>query len=106
MNRSTRRQALLVLFPVSVVMLAVAASAILFSLPADFKTVLAIVLVATLAVIALIAAWQQAELVRRYRAIKKELVQRTDDLRSQTERLTALHDLALRLRSPLRMEEG
>ncbi len=105
MNRSRRRRALVVLFPVSVVMLAVAASAILFSLPTDFRTALAIVLVATLAVIALIAAWQQADLVRRYRAIKKELVQRSDDLHKQMERLTALHDLAQRLGSPLRMEE-
>jgi len=105
MNRSRRRRALLVLFPVSVVMLAVAASAILFSLPTDFKTVLAIVLVAALAVIALIAAWQQGKLVQRYRTIKKELVQRSDDLHKQTERLAALHDLAQRLGSPLRMEE-
>jgi two-component system nitrate/nitrite sensor histidine kinase NarX len=105
MSRSWTRRAWSVLFPVSVVMLAVAASAILLALPTDIKTTLAIVLVVMLAAIALVAAGQQGRLVQRYRALKKELVQRTHDLHAQAERLTALHDLAQRLGSPLRMEE-
>jgi two-component system nitrate/nitrite sensor histidine kinase NarX len=105
MNRKRIYRAWSILLPVSVVMLALSASAILLALPTDMKTILAIVLVTVLAAIALFAAWQQGKLVQRYRAVRRELIQRTGDLRLQADRLTALHDLAQKLGSPLRMEQ-
>jgi len=105
MRRSRTRRVWAILFPVSVVMLAVAASATLLALPVNIKTIWAIALVVILASIALFSAWQQGVIIKKYRTLKRELVQRTDELRTTGASLTALHDLSQQLGSPLRMEE-
>jgi two-component system nitrate/nitrite sensor histidine kinase NarX len=91
--------------PVAVVVLTIASGVALIVVPGDLGTELMFVLVAALAAIAFVAAWQQYGLVRRNRALETNLAQRADDLRTQTSRLTALHDMAQCMGSPLRLEE-
>jgi len=81
-------------WPVAVVVLAVASGVVLVAAPGDLRAGLTFVLVAALAAIAFVAAWQQNKLARRNRALESEAVQRADDLSTQTVRLTALHDMA------------
>ena len=57
-----------------------------------------------LAGVAFFAAWQPSQLAQQNRALQAELTQRTSELSTQTTRLTALHDMAQSLGSPLRME--
>jgi signal transduction histidine kinase len=92
-------------WPVAVVVLTIASGVVLVAAPGDLRAGLTFVLVAGLAAIAFVAAWQQNKLARRNRALESEAVQRADDLSTQTARLTALHDMAQSLGSPLRLEE-
>jgi len=94
-----------VALPVAVVLLVIASGVVLMVAPSGFRTGLMFVLVAALAAIAFVAAWQQGKLMRQNRALEANLAQQADDLRTQTSRLTALHDMAQSMGSPLRLEE-
>ena len=91
--------------PIAVVILAIASSAALLAAPGDIRTRWALAFVAALAAIAFFAAWQHHKLAQQNHTLETELAQRNDDLREQIARLTALHDMAQRLGSPLQLEE-
>jgi two-component system nitrate/nitrite sensor histidine kinase NarX len=94
-----------IILPVIVILLAVAAVVALLTLLNDIRADWALVIVLILAGVAFFAAWQPSQLAQQNRALQAELAQRTSELSTQTTRLTALHDMAQSLGSPLRMEE-
>jgi hypothetical protein len=94
-----------IILPVIVILLAVSAIVALLTLLNDIRADWALVIVLILAGVAFFAAWQPSQLAQQNRALQAELAQRTSDLSMQTTRLTALHDMAQSLGSPLRMEE-
>jgi len=94
-----------IILPVIVILLAVAAIVALLTLLNDIRADWALVIVLMLAGVAFFAAWQPSQLAQQNRALQAELAQRSSDLATQTTRLTALHDMAQSLGSPLRMEE-
>jgi two-component system nitrate/nitrite sensor histidine kinase NarX len=77
----------------------------LLTLLSDIRADWALVIVLMLAGVAFWAAWQPSQLARKNHALQAELAQRTLELSAQTQRLTALHDMAQSLGSPLRMED-
>jgi two-component system nitrate/nitrite sensor histidine kinase NarX len=94
-----------IILPVVVVLLAVAAFVALLTLLNDIRADWALVIVLMLAGIASFAVWQPSKLAQQNHSLKAELAQRTSELSTQRTRLTALHDMAQCLGSPLRMEE-
>ncbi len=94
-----------IILPVVVALLAVAAFIALLTLLNDVRADWALVIVLMLAGIASFAVWQPSKLAQQNRSLKAELAQRTSELFTQRTRLTALHDMAQCLGSPLRMEE-
>ncbi len=94
-----------IILPVIVTLLAVAAVVALLTLLNDIRADWALVIVLILAGVTFFAAWQPSQLAQQNRALQAELAQRASELSTQTTRLTALHDMAQSLGSPLRMEE-
>ena len=105
MDRNRTKIEWQIILPVVVVLLAVAAIVALLTLLNDLRADWALAIVLMLAGVAFFAAWRPSKLAQQNRALQAELAQRTADLSTQTTRLTALHDMAQCLGSPLRMEE-
>ena len=87
-----------VILPAAIIVLAIASGMALLLAPDNVRTGSVLTCVAVLAAIAFLATWQD-------RALQIRLAQREDDLRGHIARLTALHDMAQCMGSPLQLEE-